>query len=115
MKSEISDTPGQRLAKCLEDEFPESRIAKGLSEIASATVITRAGTVEPDFKVRLAALQTALSYKIGRPVERQEILTVAANADSAIGMQERLAHSPALRALFRKMLEAVETPPALDV
>jgi len=110
MKPTPITTPGQRLAEFLEDEFPEKRIAQGLSEIAAATLTTRAGTVEPDYRTRLAALQTALAYRIGKPIERQEIVTVSADVDNAIGLADRLSNSPALRSMMKKMLDRAEGP-----
>lgn len=98
-------TPGERLAKYLEDEFPEERIARGLSEIATATLTTRAGTTEPDYKTRLAGLQLVLAYKLGRPIERSESVVVTMDADQDKDAARRLRHSPALREAMKRALE----------
>lgn len=108
-----SVTADQSLAAALENEIPDYRLARTISEAMSATVTTRSGTLEPDFKTRLAAAQLALHYRHGRPVERQEILTVAVDADGS-GMKERLAKSPALRKALREML-AESGEKAIDV
>jgi hypothetical protein len=92
-----ADSPSHKLARILDREIPEDRIAQTLSECMAATSTGRNGVLEPDFRTRLAATQLALAYKVGRPVERQEIVQVNLNADSAIGLRERLRHSPALR------------------
>jgi hypothetical protein len=83
-------------------------MADMLYELCEAKCITKGGHEIADNRTRLAALSLALAYLIGRPVERQEVLTVNVDADSAVGMEERLRHSPALRAMFRKMLDRVE-------
>jgi len=110
-----NESPSQRLAEVLEKEIPESRIARTLSECMSAVSISRSGAVEPDYRTRLAAAQLALSYKIGKPVERAEVVQLNLGADDAPDLSARLAHSPALREAFRKMLaEAVGSQPAID-
>lgn len=111
----ITTNPSQAIAKALADEIPASRLAKVLADSLSATTLSRSGTVEADTKSRLQGAALVLAYLVGRPVERQEILTMSADADSAVGMEERLRHSPALRALFRKMLARVDDDrPAID-
>lgn len=90
------------------DKFGDGKMADMLYELCSAECITKGGHKIADNRTRLAALSLALAYLIGRPVERQEIVSVNVDADSAVGMKERLAHSPALRAMFRKMLDEVE-------
>lgn len=97
-------TPGQALAAALDAEIPEERIARALSEALTATTTTRAGTTEPDHRTRLAATQLALAYKHGRPVERQEVVSVNLDADNALGLRERIRHSPALRKLLADAL-----------
>jgi hypothetical protein len=98
------------------DKFGGDRMATMLYELCEAECITKGGHKIADNRTRLAALSLAMAYLIGRPVERQEILTVNVDADSAVGMEERLRHSPALRAMFRKMLDRVDNPdsPAAD-
>ena len=89
-------------------KFGDGKMANMLYELCEAKCITKGGHEIADNRTRLAALSLALAYLIGRPVERQEVLTVNVDADSAVGMEERLRHSPALRAMFRKMLDRVE-------
>ena len=76
----------------------------------TAELVHRDGTRSPDHKTRLAAAETALAYRHGLPIRREETLLVHADADSQLGMKERLAHSPALRAMFRRMLDEVDKP-----
>jgi hypothetical protein len=104
-------SPSQTLAAALDREIPESRIAEVLSQCLAATVSTRSGAVEPDHKTRLAAAQLALAYKVGRPVERQEVVSVTLDADASSGLAERLRHSPALRQSLGAMLQAADDSP----
>jgi hypothetical protein len=98
-------TPGEVLAAALDAEIPEHRLAKVLSDALVATVTTRSGTTEPDTRSRLAAATLILAYKIGRPVERQEILTVNVSPDETeAALAARIAGSPALRERLRSLL-----------
>lgn len=102
-----SQPPSQALASALDKEIPDERIAKALGDALTATQTTRSGTVEPDHKTRLQAATLALAYKVGRPIERQQVLT-AKIGDTDADFIERLAHSPALRAALRDAVEAAE-------
>ena len=112
MKSE--KTPAQLLAQVLDSECPEAEVGRVLRECLTASVTSRAGVAEPDFKIRLAAATFITAQRHGLPVRREEVLTVAVDADSAVGMEERLRNSPALRSMFRKMLERVEVAGVID-
>jgi hypothetical protein len=109
----IPTTPSQKLAAALAEECPERRIAETLSDCLSATVMNRAGAVEPAWSVRLQAVALVLDHRYGKPVQRQEVVTVAVDADSS-GMRERLAKSPALRKALKEML-AESGEKAIDV
>ena len=50
----------------------------------------------------------ALAYKVGTPIARSEAVNLNLDADQAVGLADRLRHSPALRQLFRKMLGEAE-------
>lgn len=90
------------------DKFGGETMAQMLYELCDAECVTNGGKRIPDNRTRLAALSLAMAYLIGRPVERQEIVSVNVDADNALGLEERLRHSPALRSMFRKMLDNVE-------
>lgn len=49
------------------DKIPDERIANVLLEGMSATVTSRAGTVEPDTRTRIQAANLIIQYKVGRP------------------------------------------------
>lgn len=62
----------------------------------------------PDMRTRLAAFSLMMAYKIGRPVERIETVSVNLDADSSHDIAERLAKSPALREQLRRSLAAAD-------
>jgi hypothetical protein len=116
MKPTQEKKPSELLAEVLNHECPEEEIGRVLKQCLTATTINRAGVVEPDYKTRLSAAVFVTTQRHGLPVRREEVLTCNVDADSAIGMEERLRHSPALRAMFRKMLDEVEDgKPAIKV
>jgi hypothetical protein len=90
------------------DKFGGEKIAKLLEELCEAESLTNGGKARPDHRTRLAAVTLVLAYLIGRPVERQEIVSVNLDADAATGLAERLKSSPALRSSLKKLLEDVE-------
>jgi len=98
----------RELAEALEQHVPASILGPRIRELIDAVRYDKLGKESPDIRAREAGLKLALAYKVGLPVQRSETLLVSADADSAVGMEERLRHSPALRALFRKMLDRVE-------
>jgi len=106
--------PNAQLAAVIADEAPAHRIIRALSDALSADVVNRDGTRSPDHRARTAAALALLEYSVGRPVARSEVLTVNADADSEVGLENRLRHSPALRNLFRRLLASAEGS-ALDV
>jgi len=91
------------------DKFGGEKIAKLLEELCEAESMTNGGKLRPDHRTRLAAVSLVLAYLIGRPVERQEIISVNLDADSSEGLFERLKASPALRSSLKQLLEDAET------
>jgi hypothetical protein len=54
------------------------------------------------------AAQLGLAFAHGRPVERSEIVQVNLDADSSIGIADRLKNSPAPRKALRGILDSIE-------
>ncbi len=100
--------PSQQLAEALDAEIDSQRIAEVLSEALTATIRTRAGTVEPCWKTRVGAASLILSYKVGRPVERQQIISQTLAADPIADIEDRLAKSPSLRRSLAAALAKIE-------
>ncbi len=90
------------------DKFGSDRIAELLDELTKANCITNGGREIADNKTRLQALTLTLAYLIGRPVERQEVISVNLDADSSIGLAERLQNSPALLKSLKGIIAQVE-------
>jgi hypothetical protein len=67
--------------------------------------------VEP---ARLQAADIALAYLIGRPVQRSEAVTVNLDADAEAGLAQRLKSSPALRQVFRRVLDEIDGGPTIE-
>lgn len=106
--SSESLTAGQSLAKAIARSAPPERLAEVFADALSATTTSRAGIIEQDTRSRLQAAQLLLAYSVGRPVERVETINVNLDADSSIGLAERLKASPALRKSLRLVLEQAE-------
>ena len=67
---------------------------------------TKAGLI-PDVRAMEAGIKLYLAYAVGLPVQRQELVTVAINADSMTGLRERLKSSPAMRDALAGLLAEV--------
>lgn len=100
----------QELAAALAKFVPGDLIAERIRRLIDATVVTKCGDVVPDIRANEAGLKLALAYKIGTPISRIETVNVNLDADSAVGMEERLRNSPALRSMFQKMLDKIDGP-----
>lgn len=103
MNSPIT-TASQQLAEVLHAEITSERLARVLSDALAATMTTRSGTVEPDHKTRVQAATLTLAYKVGRPVERQEVMKYNVSADPDADLAARLKRSPSLQRALRALL-----------
>lgn len=108
MKPSTALSPGQTLIEAIALDAPPDRIAKTLADALAADQVSRAGVVSPDHKTRIAAAQILLNYSVGRPVESIESINVNLDADSSIGLAERLANSPALLKSLKEVISKVE-------
>ena len=96
------------IAEALDREIPATVIAKAIAAGLVAETTTKSGVKVVDHRSRLEAARLALAYRVGLPVQRTESVTVALDADSSLGITERLAKSPALREQLRKALAAAD-------
>lgn len=96
------------IAAALEIELPAAQIARAIGEALSATTVTKAGVAIPDHRTRMQAAELGLSYLVGRPTARTEAININLDADAAMGIEERLAKSPALREQLRRSLAAAD-------
>lgn len=97
----------KQVCAVLAQVVPPEVIAKTIDDMLAATRITKAGR-EPDFRAREAGAKLWLAYAVGMPIQRQEVVSVNLDADSAVGLRERLKSSPALRNALRGMLSEIE-------
>lgn len=84
------------------------KVGKVIARMLDAKRRLKDNTELDDTRTQEAGLKLYLAYMVGMPVQRTEAVNINVDADSAVGMEERLRHSPALRAMFRKMLDRVE-------
>jgi hypothetical protein len=108
MKPQL-DTPSRELSAALDRDAPMDRVARVLADGLAATTTTRSGTVEPCWRTRMQAASLIIAQRIGMPIQRTESVQINLDADSSVGLKERLRHSPALRKSLAGMLaEAAE-------
>ena len=90
-------------------KFGGDKLLALFEELAQAECVTNGGKRIPDNRTRLAVAVYLGNHILGTPTQRIETVSVNVDADSALGLEERLRHSPALRSMFRKMLDNVES------
>ena len=89
-------------------KFGGDKLIALFEELAKAECVTNGGKRIPDNRTRLAVAVYLGNHILGTPTQRIETVSVNVDADNALGLEERLRHSPALRSMFRKMLDNVE-------
>jgi hypothetical protein len=105
--------PSTELAEILARKIPFEMVSEALFRALTATTVSRSGALEQDTASQLKAASLILENRVGRPVTRQEIVSVSLDADAEVGLKERLANSPAMRSALRKIL--LEADEAIDV
>lgn len=88
-------------------------IAGKIDELINARRETKSGVI-PDVRAMEAGIKLYLAYVVGLPVQRTEAVNVNLDAASAAGLEDRLRKSPALRATFRRILDATEDGSAVE-
>lgn len=88
-------------------KVPASRIADKIDELIEMKRQTKDGVVT-DVRAMEAGIKLYLAYVVGMPTQRQEIVSVSLDADSSIGIAERLANSPALLKSLKEVITKVE-------
>lgn len=98
-------TPGNvtpALINHLAEKFSPEFIAGKIEELLNATHLTKGGQAISDNRAREAGLKLLMSYLIGLPVQRQEILQL--NFDSLEELQKRAQQSPTIQAAVARVL-----------
>lgn len=111
----ITKPAPREIAEALERQLPAQQVVKAIADALAATAVTKSGVSVIDHRTRLAAAELALRYTVGLPVQRTEAISVNLDADSGIGLDERLAHSPALRAQLAAALARAERKSATSI
>lgn len=104
----------EKIIRLITDRLPPEKIADKLDQLIHATRMTKHGEVIDTRSVE-AGVKLWLAYAVGLPVQRTESVNVTLDADAALGIEERLAKSPALREQLRRSLEAAEAAAAGQV
>lgn len=88
-------------------KVPADKIADKIDELIEMKRQTKAGLVT-DVRAMEAGIKLYLAYVVGMPTQRQEIVSVSLDADSSIGLAERLQKSPALLKSLKEIIAKVE-------
>tara|TARA_R110000772_G_scaffold143235_3_gene252769 strand:+ start:871 stop:1500 length:630 start_codon:yes stop_codon:yes gene_type:complete len=103
-----------RLQQMLEDEFDFSEISEMIRELTAATRVVAIGKDDEgnteyeeviDYQTREKGLKLLLSYLVGQPVQRQEIITRTVKTQEEI--MNKLETDPNYRAGFKKMFGSI--------
>jgi hypothetical protein len=97
-----------KVLSILTEKVPPAEVADAIGDMIRAKRVTKNG-VEVDGRQREAGVKLWLAYAVGLPVQRVESVNVNLDAESGVGLRERLAKSPALRAALRKELDAADS------
>jgi hypothetical protein len=92
------------LARC-----PPDYLAERVWRLCEAKRRMKDGNEEDDVRANEAGLKLALAYSIGKPIERQQIITKTISSDPVADIEERLAKSPSLRRSLAATLAKVES------
>lgn len=96
----------------LAEKFPPERIVQKIEQLLEAKYYTKDGKEHTDTRAIESGLKLLLSYLIGLPVQRQEIVQV--NCDSLEELQRRAQQSPALRAAAARILDELPASVQFD-
>jgi len=106
-----------RVQDMIEREFSPECIQAVLADclVAQKPVVLRIGkeaefSMEPDYATRLKAVELIWSYQLGRPIERQEIITASRpNSPEEVlaYLREQCEKSPSFRASLNGLLSGV--------
>lgn len=99
--------PAEWLEKALSQPEIQQSIVKAIADSLSAVKHQWDGKRQqadevPDYATRIKAAELALSYIVGRPVERQQIMVAHQKMDDPVQLVKT---SPALRVALRELLE----------
>jgi len=99
--------PAEWLEKALSEPSIQQSIVRAIADSLSAVKHQWDGKRQqadevPDYATRIKAAELALSYIVGRPVERQQIMVAHQKMDDPVQLVKS---SPALRVALKELLE----------
>lgn len=108
-RSQPTATPSSlAIAAALEREIAPEQLAAALADGLRATITSRNGVLEIDYRTRLQAASIVLAYQVGRPRETPEAPPIPKQSSSDEEVMADLRRSPSLRKGLRSMIEEAE-------
>ena len=103
--------------QALNDAISGKDIAKMLTGMLDANIVTKGGNERPDYRTRERALTLLINYTIGTPVQRQQQVNynMDMNDLNPAELVEKLSESPAMIRKLEEMLAEAKAKAALDV
>lgn len=101
----LPDDPNRALNDAIDIKAPPERIIAALADALAADTVNRDGSRGPDHKTRVQAAIALVHFRVGRPVERSEVISYKADLPMTL---ERLKASPAMRQTLAGLLQEVE-------
>lgn len=100
----------QLLLETLAASFTDEQVKATMKEMLNAEVVTRGGSIRPDYRTRLEAMKMYFAYIVGTPIQRQEQVNynLDINDLEEDELIETLSKSPAMRKKVGDMLLAAE-------
>lgn len=102
-----------RLLEQLAEKFPPETVVSYIQKLLTATHVTAGGKVIDDNRAIEAGVKLLLSYQVGLPIQRQEIVTMTVDGDKAI--EEKLSRSPAMRKALKARIEQMDQQPSEEL
>ena len=104
----ITPSVSVSLINALAEKFPPERIVGYIEALMVATHKTNGGQIIPDNRAREAGTKLLMSYLVGLPIQRQEIVNINVDGNNEAA-EKAILGSPALRsALAAKIQQAEE-------
>lgn len=110
-----SSTISKEIVAALAYVIPPETVAQTIASLMTASRTLKNGTVLPDTRAQDSGVKLYLAYMVGLPVQKTESVNITLDADSAVGMEDRLRKSPALRQALKGILEKVENAEAVEI
>jgi hypothetical protein len=89
-------------------------VGQTIASLLSATRTLKNGDILPDTRAQEAAAKLYMSYAVGMPVQRSEVVNVNLDADKGDDLEQRMRQSPAMRESFRAMIARIDGAEAIE-